>query len=297
MKKIMNFSGGRTSGLMLRNELDRNPNYREEFTTVFCNTGKERTETLDFVNAVETNWNIPIVWLEYKRFPASTISAEIFPTPRRQENHRNLGDELTHWFRIVDYTTASRDGKPFDDLLTWTSALPNAVGRSCSSELKIRTVRRYAFSIGAKEFEAWIGIRHDEAHRAIQIQATCENFLHPKFPLIENKITVQDVEAFWKSQSFDLALNNYEGNCDLCFLKSNWKRRRIMRDNPLLAAWWIKKEREQITSGSHQKPSTFRDGETYEATLIDSLMPEFDFTANNQDIPCSCAERGFEKEE
>ena len=292
----MNFSGGRTSGFMLRRELDRNPNYRDEFVTVFCNTGKERPETLDFVHAVEVNWNVPIVWLEYKRFPASTIPPEIFPTKRRQDNHRKLGNELTHWFRVVNYETASRDGRPFDDFLTAVSALPNAVGRSCSSQLKIRSAMRYCFSIGYKEFAPHIGIRADEAHRAVEIEATCENFISPKFPLIESRIVELDVLAFWAQNDFDLRLKGYEGNCDLCYLKSRWKRLRIMRDMPHLAVWWIQKERGQVAINGHAKASTFRDGETYEGVLTDALMPEFDFNADDQDVPCSCAERGFEKE-
>lgn len=133
MKKILNFSGGRTSGLMLRRELDKNPNFRDEFTVCFCNTGKERNETLDFVHEVETRWQVPIVWLEYKRFPASTIPAEVFPTELRRKNHLAIGDGLTHWFRIVNYETASRSGQPFDDFLSSSTALPTAVGRGCSA--------------------------------------------------------------------------------------------------------------------------------------------------------------------
>ena len=295
MKKILNFSGGLTSGLMLRRELDKNPNFRDEFTICFCNTGKERDETLDFVHEVETRWQVPIVWLEYKRFPASTIPSEVFPTEQRQKNHLAIGDGLTHWFRIVNYETASRKGQPFDDLLSWAEPLPNVVGRYCSTQLKIRSIMRYAFSMGWKEFSPHIGIRKDESHRKLQILQSCETFIHPVFPLIDDNITVKDVNEFWSKQPFTLQLKNYEGNCDLCFLKSDWKRRRIMRDNPARANWWIEKEAD---AQAHAKSgATFRYGETYAGVLSDALHPEFDFdSANDNDIPCSCAEKGFEKE-
>ena len=35
----------------------------ENLTVLFCNTGKEYDETLDFVNEVETRWNVPVTWL------------------------------------------------------------------------------------------------------------------------------------------------------------------------------------------------------------------------------------------
>lgn len=47
---------------------------------------------------------------------------------------------------------------------------------------------------------------------------------------------------------FDLKLQDWEGNCDLCFLKGQKKRIRIIRDNPALAQWWIDQEREMSDS-------------------------------------------------
>lgn len=299
MKKILNFSGGLTSGYMLWLEIQKNKNFRNEFIVAFENTGKERDETLDFVHAVEMNWEIPIVWLEYCRYPASLIPSDIFPTERRITNHKKLqaARKATHWFNIVDYQSADRTGSPFDDFLSISSALPTAVGRGCSAQLKIRTCIRYCFSIGLHDFDSYIGIRNDESHRAIQIKATCENFLHPKFPLIDNNIIKSDVENFWLKQPFTLQLKNYEGNCDLCFLKSDWKRRAIMRAAPQRAYWWIKKEKDFTKQARVGTKITFRNNETYEDVLADALQPELDLRfLNNEDIPCSCAERGFEKE-
>jgi hypothetical protein len=42
--------------------------------------------------------------------------------------------------------------------------------------------------------------------------------------------------------SFDLQLDQHEGNCDLCFLKGAGKIQRIMRARPDLADWWIQME-------------------------------------------------------
>ena len=56
------FSGGRSSAFMLKKIIDAGlPNGSQ---VVFCNTGKEMEETLEFVRDCSINWNVPIVWLE-----------------------------------------------------------------------------------------------------------------------------------------------------------------------------------------------------------------------------------------
>lgn len=294
MTKVVLFSGGRTSGLMLRRML----NTREDFITCFCNTGKERLETLDFVHEVETRWRVPIVWLEYHRVAASTISPGIFPTERRNQNLAKSASngEKVHWFREVNAQTASRKGEPFDELLRWTSVLPNVVSRICSTQLKIRTAMRYLFSLGIKEYAPFIGIRKDEEHRATQILATCDSFEHPRFPLIESNINEMDVARFWRESDFDLRLMSYEGNCDLCFLKSKWKRKLLIKENPGMVDWWKNWEAAKATATPNGK--MFRMGEPYAQLEIEANTPdpqgEFCFTPpSDQDIPCSCAERGF----
>lgn len=149
VKGVLLFSGGRTSGMMLRRMLDAYPNYRNEYLTIFCNTGKEMPETLDFVHEVETRWSVPIVWVEYARKLASEIPAGIFPTPRRNANlaRAAANSETTHWYKIVTHETASRKGEPFNELLEWMAALPNVVSRGCSMQLKIRTAMRYLLSL------------------------------------------------------------------------------------------------------------------------------------------------------
>ncbi|HEY6876921.1 MAG TPA: hypothetical protein VI299_02835 [Polyangiales bacterium] len=51
-----------------------------------------------------------------------------------------------------------------------------------------------------------------------------------------------DVEQFWKAQYFDLKLLSFEGNGDLCFLKSLPARLRVMQRNPKAAEWWSEQE-------------------------------------------------------
>jgi 3'-phosphoadenosine 5'-phosphosulfate sulfotransferase (PAPS reductase)/FAD synthetase len=293
------FSGGRTSGFMLRKLLDAYPHYRDDYVTIFCNTGKEMPETLDFVNEVQTRWEVPIVWVEYTRKLASDIPDGIFPTARRNANLAKAAaiGETVHWYKIVTYETASRRGEPFDELLNWMTVLPNVVSRGCSIQLKIRTAMRYLFSIGLKEYASIIGIRKDESHRSIQILANCDSFEHPRFPLVEWGVTEADVIKFWQENCFDLRLKSYQGNCDLCFLKAKWKRVKLVKENPGLLGWWKGWESKKSANGETRNGKHFRLGEPYE--LIEQLANEkdlFDEPANSEpDIPCSCAERAFDK--
>lgn len=63
----ISFSGGRTSGYMLRQIVDA---YGGALPTsiipVFANTGKEREETLRFVHNFTAVWGIPVRWVEWR---------------------------------------------------------------------------------------------------------------------------------------------------------------------------------------------------------------------------------------
>ena len=64
--RTINFSGGRSSAYLLWHLLNANKGILPDTVRViFCNTGKERLETLDFVQACQTNWNVPVHWLEF----------------------------------------------------------------------------------------------------------------------------------------------------------------------------------------------------------------------------------------
>ena len=124
-RTCISFSGGRTSGYMLWRILDANGGkLPDDAVVVFANTGKEDEATLKFVHDCETNWNVPIVWLEY--------CAHEDPKQR---------------FKVVNYQTASRNGEPFEAVIRQRNYLPNPVTRFCTAEMKIRTIHKYLKSI------------------------------------------------------------------------------------------------------------------------------------------------------
>jgi hypothetical protein len=211
---IVSVSGGRSSHYMAY-RMQRDPSFaNDRLVYVFANTGKERPETLDFVHKCDVQWALGIVWLE--AFVSDTY-----------------GEGTT--FRRVTYETAAREGEPFESVIRKYS-ISNAAYPHCTRELKQRPINKYALSVFGDNYTTAIGIRADEVRR---IKPRVDRI----YPLFQYGVTVAQVRSFWNSASFDLALKDYEGNCDLCWKKSRRKLLTILKERPGAAAWWDSMER------------------------------------------------------
>lgn len=272
---VVSFSGGRTSGFMLWRVLQAfDGSLPEDVAVVFCNTGKERTETLDFVERCSQRWGVEVVWLEYRR-------------------------AIEHKFIRVDYATASRHGEPFDEIISAKPVLPNVAMRYCTEWLKVKISNRYArhvrgWTTKAGGYRNAIGLRADEPRRVARLRASSSPTPgeEPFAPLALAGVTLADVQGFWKSSPFDLQLQPHEGNCDLCFLKGQGKILNIMRDRPDLAEWWIEKERRFVGKTRLEEAGRFRkDKPSYVATLaMAQSQPEFAW-GDEEDFPqCRCTD-------
>ena len=219
MKKLLvcTFSGGRTSAFLGR-MLQEHPKYKDfDKVFIFANTGKELPETLDFINKCDKEWNLNIVWLE-----ADVVY------------EKGVGTK----FKVVNYETASRNGKPFEDMLK-KYPLPTNYGSNCTRELKLAPINKYVKSLGYKEVYTAMGIRYDERHRESNT-AKENNIIYPL--IYDIKVDNKFIRDWWDRQSFDLTLKDYEGNCDLCFKKSLKKRLTIIKERPEAAEWWLNME-------------------------------------------------------
>ncbi len=286
---VVSFSGGRTSGVMLHHILEAfGGKLPADVKVVFCNTGKERPETLTFVERSSAEWGVDVVWLEYRFTPGER-------EPGKSRNGRpNVKGR--HWFEVVNYATASRNGEPLKAVFLARNMLPNPASRFCTVECKIRTTDRYLKSLGWTRWANAIGLRADEPHRVARVQTTNRHSREePVCPMHRAGLTEADVLAFWAAQPFDLGLKSHEGNCDLCFLKGAGKIQRIMRDNPELATWWIDQEAEAAKRGIAHNPAValFRkDRPRYAALLELSKRPSL-FPLDEPDelsIACHCTD-------
>lgn len=222
MKKrlLISFSGGRTSAYMawwILNEWKDKDKY--EIIIVFANTGKEREETLWFINECDKRFSLNVVWVEY------------------QNNDKSKWAGAKH--RIVNYETASRKGEPFEEMMK-KYGMVNRMFPHCTRELKQNTIKSYAKSMGWKRYYTAIGIRKDEPNRLDWIKAKKNRLL---YVLASHKPTIKsDINFWWSKQEFDLPLKGYEGNCDFCWKKSFRKLMTIAKENPQLLDWWKEME-------------------------------------------------------
>ena len=248
---IVSLSGGRTSAYMLRRILDAG--LRPDVHVVFCNTGKEDEATLAFVDRLARAWGVSVAWLEYRREREPHYrSPDVARIARRFRDARGRGALAPgpeRGFREVDFGTASRRGEPFENYVGM-SGTPNPSIRTCTTELKIRPMKRWMIERGYERWDMVVGIRADEPARVAKLRRSPPERWEHAMPLADAGIVEADVLAFWRGHPLDLELpvdpelGTYLGNCDGCWLKSVDKLQRIEREHPGRLAWWEDVERD-----------------------------------------------------
>lgn len=160
---LVSVSGGRSSGLMAKIMIE---NYKSEnLIFAFANTGKELEATLQFVNEMDLQWGLNMVWIEF------------CPVNK---------------FKVVNFETASRNGEPFEALIKKRKYLPNRVARFCTADLKVKPINYFMQSLGFKNWDTAIGIRRDEPRRYHKMKASeGKNRWEYIFPLWDFKLQKQ----------------------------------------------------------------------------------------------------------
>lgn len=223
---VISFSGGRSSGYMLRRILTAHGGkLPADVFVLFANTGKEMPETLDFVRECSQRWAVPIHWLEYT-------------TGRK--------------WREVDYETASRNSEPFTLAIEERSFLPNVAMRFCTESLKLAPIAGFMKARGFDEWTNIIGLRADEPRRLARMRAKEDDSIAP---MAAAGIGVADVKAFWDGYKFDLRIPSTHSNCDLCFLKGAELVVSLIREKPERAEWWMAQERKIGARFSSDRPT------------------------------------------
>lgn len=269
----ISFSGGRTSAYMLWRVLQSHGGQLPIDTLVcFANTGKEDEATLRFVRDCGLHWSVPITWLEYRPEAPG--------------------------FEVVDFETASRDGRPFEAIIQKRNYLPNPVSRFCTVELKIQPELKYLKSLGWEEWDNMVGIRADEQRRVAKIRANPsggKSGPERTMPLADSGITKDDVGRFWRDQDFDLGLPNhngvtFHGNCDLCFLKGASQVLSLIAEKPERAVWWARMEG-SISNAKIQNGGRFRSDRPSYAQMAQFAAQQVDmFDKGEEGIACFCGD-------
>lgn len=226
----INFSGGRSSAYMLYRMVEAHGGRLPgNCRVIFANTGKETQHTLDFIDRVDRDLDLGVVWLEYDWRPEAAGTA---------------GD-WRHVAVETDHRRAARRGEPFEKLIRAKKFLPNATQRLCTSELKVETIRRWVarrLRQPRNNLVNVLGIRYDEPRRWKRILAgdDCRLLL----PMVFAKVVRLQVDAFWarRTPGFDLDMPSELGNCDLCFMKSTRTLLHTIRQEPHRLDWWKQQE-------------------------------------------------------
>lgn len=276
---LISFSGGRTSGYMLKQIIDAyGGRLPDDVRVAFANTGKEMPETLNFVQECSSRWGVPITWLEFDL-------------------------ESEHRTKIVSHNTASRNGEPFEMLISVRKMLPNPVIRFCTIEMKIRRFREYCVHyLGWEHWTSVVGLRADEMHRVKKQEfrnTIGKDRWKTAMPLAAAGATKGTVREFWAEQPFDLRLPNVngktpEGNCDLCFLKGEATIKGIMLRRPELAEWWIDREANAPGLAKMDNPdmALFRADRPRYAKLLEQSKHDMfgPADADGESVDCACTD-------
>jgi len=216
-----------------------------EIVNCFANTGQEDNKTLDFVHKCDQEFGLNTVWIE-----------AVVHEGREASTHK-----------IVNYKSASRKGEPFVEVVE-KYGVPNAGYPHCTRELKENPIHSYINSIGwdKGDYFTALGIRADEPRR-IKRNKTPQNKVYPLvdwFP--SDKLDVMD---FWRGQTFDLGLHDYQGNCKWCYRKSTKKLFQVMKDDISVFDFPAMLEREYGSVGSNKINGEIVD---FDRTIFRSYM-------------------------
>jgi 3'-phosphoadenosine 5'-phosphosulfate sulfotransferase (PAPS reductase)/FAD synthetase len=211
---------------------------------------------------------VRVRWLEWATRRVRDDDGEALPFDQR--------------FAEVGYNSASRNGEPFAQLIAAKGYTPNAVTRFCTSELKVRVMKHFMQAQGYSHWTNVVGLRADEPRRVARASEPNKERWTTYLPLALAGVSERDVLAFWKAQDFDLQLRSYEGNCDMCFLKSFGKLCQIEAERPGSADWW--KQQEVVGKGrfvteysyAELQDTVQRQGRLFDWAAVDSTEREHD---------------------
>lgn len=242
---MVTVSGGRSSALMARH-IQTNEKYKDyEKVFVFCNTGMERKETIDFLKNIEKYWKIPLVKIE------GVYSNE-------------LGTGIK--YKIVDWNNLNMNALPFSKMIEHKNkgifnGLPNQDAPYCSENLKTLPAKKLCDNIfGVNNYKIAIGFRKEDMPKRIS-WAEIKEQKQKIFPLLtdfKTPISQLDLNKLWKTEKFKLELHGKYGNCELCWKKSD----NNLIENIIFGTRfidWYKKEEEKYNSLSFRNHKSIND--------------------------------------
>ncbi|AUS01769.1 phosphoadenosine phosphosulfate reductase family protein [Vibrio phage 1.291.O._10N.286.55.F6] len=211
MKKVVSFSGGRTSAYLCYLMKEK---FGNDVDFIYMDTGAEHIETYRFIRRVNQHFELNLTCL-------------------RGDFNQPLGSG--HSYKIVDIDDLKPDLGPFRDMCM-KYGTPTVASGWCTSRIKQETHDKYCNEkYGKGEYQTWLGIRADEPKRLGGVGKN-ESL---KYMAEISGADKEDVLDFWSNMPFDLNIPEWLGNCVFCFKKSNLKLAAAQRDEPEMYIEWL----------------------------------------------------------
>lgn len=276
--EVLGLSGGRSSAYLLMMLLNGGFNNGKNIIS-FQNTGKEDETCYKFLKDLEDYTGLKFTWLEYSltdKFINELVWSSFSYEKFNNGGYTHIGEILdiqklqsfvfnkspnNFWYKegyydaaetikVVNYETASRNGKPFTDLFIYKCAirimkgmgliLPTAAQRWCTGDMKEKVLDRYLRNNGIKTYTKYLGIRADEPDRAGRLMQKSDGLKHINIdmPLYFGGVNKSDVLKAWGSENIDLGLKengdnifkDVIGNCSFCHLKALIKKQWLIQN-------------------------------------------------------------------
>jgi len=222
MKKVISFSGGRTSAYLVHLfKSDPDAHF------VFMDTGAEHPATYQFIKDIVKHWGINLVCLR------------VVVNPQMKKGVS---------YKIISFDDLKQDLEPWKDMLKKYGS-PYYNTPFCTARMKTEPFEKYCAETFGKNFERWIGMRIDEPTRLpIEVLEKLNLPIHKDakhqkegFRYLAEicEFEKDDVLDWWEQQPFDLAITEHLGNCVFYIKKTLNKVALAAKDEPEMAMKWI----------------------------------------------------------
>ncbi|MCK5126801.1 MAG: phosphoadenosine phosphosulfate reductase family protein [candidate division Zixibacteria bacterium] len=210
MKKIVSFSGGRTSAYLCYWMKEF---FGDDVDFVYMDTSAEHPKTYEFIKKVNDQLGLRLTCLQ---------------------GNFNQPVGVGHTYDVVDVNDLKCDLKVYRELVS-KYGTPSVVSGWCTSRMKEDVHDMYCDDMyGEGNYVTWLGIRADEPKRLKNVGKRDD--LRYMAEIIE--ADKEEVLNFWSEQPFDLEIPEWLGNCVFCFKKSNLKLAMATFDEPELLKNW-----------------------------------------------------------
>lgn len=267
---MVTVSGGRSSAMMARHiqTSEKYKNFKKVY--VFCNTGMERYETIQFLKDIEKYWDIPLVKIE-------GVYSNV------------MGEGVK--YKIVDWDNLNMTAKPFSEMIAHKnkgifSGMPSKDAPYCSENLKTCVAKKLCDDLfGVNNYIKAIGYRKEDMPKRITFAEIKEDKKRI-FPLLtdfESPVGQLYLNDWWDKQPFKLGIHGKFGNCELCWKKSDANLIDVIRNGTRFIDWY-KEHEEKYGNTSFRGRKSIMD---LVKLAEQPFTPEIDFNQENDNCVCS----------